>query len=73
MKQGMRKFWLAVFYLIAGTGLAVLLICKQPIPDLVGLAAFITGLAGGMFTFVWGNAKEHQAQAVVKAGEVKHE
>ncbi len=64
MKHGMRKFWLGISFLVVSTGIAVFLVWKQPVaPDLVGLAALVTAQAAGVLTIVWGNAKEHQAQA----------
>jgi len=34
--------------------------------DLIGLATVIGAIAGGVFGIVWGNAKEHQANAPAK-------
>ena len=63
--KGIRKFLLGVLFVLCNTALAIILIISGEIGfgDLSGVATVIGAQAGGLGVIVWGNAKEHQAQA----------
>jgi len=64
--NGYRKIFIGFVYLAGMFGLAALEIVKHTPADLVGLGALASGLALGVGTVMWGNAKEHEHAATAK-------
>ena len=60
--QGYRKLILGVVYLIVSGGLAAYALKTGA--DLFGLSTFVASMTSGVFVFVRGNIKEHEAKKI---------
>lgn len=61
--NGYRKVFLGLVYLVGICGVTALEIYKHTPPDLTGMALLAAGVATGLGTVIWGNAKEHEHSA----------
>lgn len=68
--QGNRKLVVILVYLVGIFVVAGMIVVTGK-ESLLGLTGLAGGVASGLWTFMWGNAKEHQAKSAGAGNEAK--